>query len=569
MRHHVLALAVLLAACGPSKVSHDGGDSGSGDGGSQPQPHTLVSISVTPTNPLIQVGLSTPASQDFTVTGSYADDTTEDLTTQATWTVANPMVGAFTNATLAIPGFSAATAVSSKVTASVSNVDGVAQITVVAVRPEDFFFILPYQDPNGNVDKPLTFATAVPALDVFFLMDVTGSMAGEINALQSALTGTIVPGIQAAVADAQFGVGSMADFPISPYGSVSCGTNRGDQPFVLKQAITATTSLVQTGVGTLSVGVGTPAGCGNDTPEAGLESIYQAATGEGLAGPSPTLVPANHTGVGGVGFRTGTMPVIMAISDAPSHGVGETGTCDSAFVYTGTVASFAHSRVQTKAALAGICARSIGIAPQPQFDTCNAVEYMTDLATTTGARVPPTAWDFTGTRPTGCSTGQCCTGLNGVGQATDANGLCPLVFAAKYDGTGVSASAVTGIQMLTRFATFDVTRLAMGVTTDINGVMLPGAHTTADFLKTITPSTAVVPSPPPVITPPTKDTMEFYGVTPGTQVGFDVSAFNDFVPATNDAQIFHATIQVLAGGCTPLDQREVIILVPPAPVVIN
>ena len=143
------------------------------------------------------------------------------------------------------------------------------------------------------------------------------------------------------------------------------------------------------------------------------------------------------------------------------------------------------------------------------------------------------------------------------------------MFLASYTGTGVSTSVVTGIQMLTRFATFDVTRVAMGVTTDVNGVALPVGHTTADFLKAIVPATFVLPPPPPVLPNPTMDATTFHNVTPGTQVGFNVDAFNDFVPQTSDAQIFHATIQVLAGGCTPLDQRDVIILVPPAPVVIN
>jgi hypothetical protein len=47
-----------------------------------------------------------------------------------------------------------------------------------------------------------------------------------------------------------------------------------------------------------------------------------------------------------------------------------------------------------------------------------------------------------------------------------------------------------------------------------------------------------------------------------------VRAFNDFVPQTADAQIFRAVIRVVAGGCTDLDQREVLILVPPAPIVL-
>jgi hypothetical protein len=574
MRHVLMIVIVAAAACGPSKISHNDGGSGTHDATAfedapPPPPHTLISLSITPTNPIVQVPLNTPGSEPFTVTGSFADNTQEDVTSQVAWTVANPAVGAIAASTLAIPGFAASTAVSSKLTASLDNVDGLAQITIVANRPQDFFFILPYQDTNGTQTQPLTFATAIPALDVFFDMDVTGSMNGEIANLQSSLTGTVIPGIQAAVANSAFGVGAMADFPVSPYGSPTCGASstQHDQPFILKQTITTTSSLVQAGVTALSISPGGPGiGCGADLPEAGLESIYQAATGEGLSLPSPTNVPANHTGIGGVGFRTGTMPVIVAISDAPSHGVGETLSCSSPFAYAAPVATYAHSRAQTEAALTHICARTVGIAAIA--NSCDATEYMTALAVSTGAQVPPVAWDYTGTRPAGCAAGQCCTGQGGVGQAPVA-GLCPLVFLASSSGTGVSTSMVTGIQMLTRFATFDVTRVASGVGTDIDGNPLPAGHSTADFLKAIVPASFVLPPPPPVLPNPTMDATTFHNVTPNTKVGFNVDAFNDFVPATDNAQIFHATIQVLAGGCTPLDQRDVIILVPPAPIVIQ
>ncbi|MEO6772256.1 MAG: hypothetical protein ABI467_04450 [Kofleriaceae bacterium] len=572
-----VVFVAALAACGPSKLGHDGGSSGDGADPFQDAaalPHTLTALTVTPTDQLIEVDLNAPTTQAYTVTASYADNTTQDVTSQVAWTVMNPAVGTFTSATLGIPGFATATAVTSKLTASFDSVAGLAQITVVAHRPQDFFFILPFNDTHGPQNKPLDFATAIPALDVFFLMDVTGSMTGEIANLQNTLTGTVLPGIQNAVANSEFGVGSMADFPVSPYGQQSCGSGRGDQPFVLRTQITATTALVQSGVGTLSVSAGgVPVGCGFDTPEAGLESIYQAATGAGLTGPSPTNVPANHVGLGGVGFRSGTMPVIVAITDALSHGVGETASCSTTgetTAYAGTVAAVAHSRAQTKTALGNICARVVGIAPQPSGAdvSCTGLEYLQDLATTTGARVPPGAWDV-GTRPTGCAPNQCCTGLNGTGRATDANGLCPVVFLASSDGSGVGASVVTGIQMLTRFATFDVTRVPMGVGTDVDGNPLPAGHTTADFLKSIAPASFVLPPPPPLLPNPTFDATTFHNVTPGTQVGFTVDVFNDFVPQTDSAQIFHATIQVLAGGCTPLDQRDVLILVPPTPVVIN
>jgi len=233
----------------------------------------------------------------------------------------------------------------------------------------------------------------------------------------------------------------------------------------------------------------------------------------------------------------------------------------------GTLATQAHTRAQTKTALNNICARSVGIAAIPN-STCNPQEYLEDLSESTGARVPPGAWDV-GARPAGCGPTQCCTGKNGVGRATDADGFCPMVFIADTTGAGVSTSIVTGIQMLTRFATFDVPTETEGNGTDIAGNPLPTPHTTADFLKAIVPKSFVLPPPPPNLPNPTFDATTFHRVTPGTKVTFDVAAFNDFIQQTDSAQIFRATIRVTASGCTPLDQRDVLILVPPAPIVIQ
>ena len=575
----VALVASLLIACGPHKVSNT--DAGGGSDGPTTAPHTLIAIEIDPTNPIVQLDLNTPGSQPFTAHGIYADNVTDDLTSQVTWTVMNPAVGAMNGATLAVPAFAATGVAVSKITADFSGLTGEAQVTVVAYRQsgtqQDFFFVLPFQDPTGDQNKPLDFGTTIPSLDVFFDMDTTASMTGEIKNLQTALTGTIIPGIQGAVTDAQFGVGSMQDFPVSPYGNTSslgqCGVglDQPDQPFRLFQTITNSTTAIAAGVADLSVpGNGEPIGCGNDVPEAGLESIYQISTGEGLTGPSPTSVPANHTGVGGVAFRQGTMPVIVTISDADSHGDGETGSCGDTEAYATPVSTVAHTRQNVKDALGAICARFVGIAAVTTGENaaCTPEAYFTDLATTTGARVPPAAWDV-GTRPAGCAANQCCTAANGAGRAPDASGLCPMVFDVSTTGTGVSASVVTGIQMLTRFATFDVTSSTQGQTSDIDGNPLPMPHTTAEFLKAITPTAFTLPPPPPTLPTPTFDTTTFHTVTPGTIVSFTVGAFNDFVPATANAQIFKATIQVLAGGCTPLDQRDVLILVPPMPVVID
>ena len=541
----VLIAATCLMACGPRALSdHDGG---AGDGGPTGGSHTLSSITVTPTNPIVELDLNTPGTQAFEVHAIYADGADENVTASAT---------------LEIPGFTGVAVETSRIHATYDSLEGDAQITVVAYRKTgattDFFFVLPYVDPAGEVTKPLDFGTAVPALDVMFNMDTTGSMGGEISNLRSSLIGTVIPGIQSQVANSQFGAASVRDFPLDPYGG------SGDQPFKLLQAITNNATAVQTAVN------GMTAGGGNDTPEGQMEALYQTATGEGLTTPSPTNIPAHTGGIGGVSFRAGTMPVIVSITDALFHAPGEARACGAeSSAYNGTVGAAAHTRAQTKTALENICARSVGIATQLSGDDeCSGQVDLEDFATATGARVPPAAWDVSLPRPMGCGATQCCTGVNGVGRATDDDGLCPLVFIADANGSGVSTSIVTGIRMLARFAAFDVTSDRAGVTTSVDGVPLPAPHTTADFIKQVTPTGFMLPPAPPVVPDPTFDATTFHGVTPGTRVQFDVRAFNDFVPQTDEAQIFRATLRVLAGGCTDLDQREVLILVPPTPIVL-
>ena len=586
----LLAVALISsvsvgAGCGPNRNSQNGNDAGiDGAPDATPQPHELSAIMVTPTNPLIELDLNAGASQPFVAMGIFLDGVDEDLSTQVTWDVSDPAVGTMSANTLLIPAFATSGVHVARVNAKLGTLAGTAQITVVAYRrsgpTQDFFFVLPYQDTSGQATRPLDFSTAIPALDVFFSMDTTGSMIGSIANSQNALSTVVVPGVRNAVQDSQFGVGAFEDFPDSGYGSVnaaaSCGGGlpRADQPFRLFQPITSTIASVQAGVASLRNGA-SPIGCGEDWPESGVEALYQASTGNGLTGPGLTSVPVNHTGVGGVAFRAGTMPVIVQITDALTHGPDETAVCtDGNFsftgLYAGNVAAAAHNRAQTKTALSNICARVVGLANITTGvpESCNGQEYLRDFATATGSRVPPAAWDV-GTRPAGCGAGQCCTGINGVGQAADAQGLCPLVFRTASDGTGVGVNVVTGIQMLTRFATFDVNSERYGVATDVDGRPLPAGRTTVDFLKLITPVSFVKPAPPPALPDPTFDATSFHTVTPNTKVSFNVSAFNDFVPQTADAQIFRATIRVLAGGCTPLDQRDVVILVPPMPVVVN
>lgn len=529
----------------------------------------LQYLEVTPAESIIELDIDTPGTQDFIVTGWYSDGTSAELTGEASFSHSNAMLGAMNGATLEIPAFPDTFIGSTVITAEAEGFFGNAQVTVAAYRQTgeqvDFFFVLPFNDPGGSQEKPLTFSTDVKSMDVFVSMDTTGSMGGPIGNLQSTIGGTVIPGIQAGVPDTQFGVGAFEDFPISPFGSNPCfTTGQPDQPFELLQAITDVGADIQSGVQALTQGA-SPIGCGADYPESSIEALYQIATGDGLAGPPPTSVAPNNAGVGGVEFREGSMPVVVNITDAISHDPGNV-LCSGGTDYdsNASVMAEAHTRAEAEAALNAICARVVTVAVS-DFDGCSPYSDGLYYANATGALIPPDAWDLApGGRPPGCAAGQCCTGLDGAGVAPDGNGQCPLVYRSNFSGTGVGNSMVDGVGLLAAYSPFDVTTEVDGQTTDIDGVPIPPPETTADFIVSITPLNHG-PVPLPGVPPPTLTPTAFENVIPNTDVTFTIEAFNDFIPPTPAPQIFEATIRVLADGCSDLDERTVLILVPPEP----
>ena len=565
--------ALLLGCLGLATQFTCGNNRGDGDQSldeENPDQPRLVSLTLKPNNDILLVDLNTEGTKPFTVRGLYSDGSSADFTRKVRWSLDNTAVGKFSG-----PTFKSAvldknkvdfTKVVAKVTDGGRDLATVANLTVVWLRTtgnsQDFFFSLPYK--ISPVTKPLTFSTQVQSLDVFFAVDTTGSMGGEINQLVRSLQGTIIPGVKAAAAkDAWFGVGSVDDWPYGSYGSAGCNGNH-DQPLILLQGMTDDVMKAQNGVQQLLRG-SSPAGCGADTPEGQMEALYQIATGDGQLNAGAN-VPANHKGIGGVEFRDGALPVVVSISDASFHDVGDmpARTCyGSSVSYSGEVAKFAHSRQQTADALNKICAKSVGIsALLSSEENCIATKDLTYFAKETGAIVPPEAWDVP-MRPNGCAAGKCCTGLRGAGEDPDANGLCPLVFKVQSDGTGVGDQVTAGIAQLAQFASFDVVTDVVGEKQGEKGELIPDGKTTAEFIKSITPLDALPPPPPPFIQAPVMTEKGFSKVVPGSFVRFNVTAHNEIVKETFRPQVFHATIRVRAGGCANLDSRDVIILIPP------
>lgn len=532
----------------------------------------LENIEIEPTDALVRMNLGSKEKIEFKATGKYSDGEQKDITDKVKWRLGKPEYGEFKDSTLKLKAQSDFTVDVLPVEVSLEGVVRFAQVTLAAYRKEgeqpDFLFVLPHKDEEGSKEASLRFSTTVPKLDVFFNVDTTMSMQEEIGQLRSSLQNVIVPQVQKKVKNTQFGVGSFDDFPVMPHGRSKdkIGAKRNDQPFSLKQVITENISSVQSAVDALELGNG------GDVPEANFESLYQISTGDGLTGPGATSVPARkNKGIGGVGFRKGTMPVIVTITDAVSHIPNEADDDGCERGYNSAVSAVAHTRKQTLDALDKVCARVIYVAsgggkksdaPEHCIPDTDGVA----LATATGARVFPAVWDKN--RPAGCMPGQCCTGINGKGKAPEKDGRCSLVYNVDEDGRGLGSTIVSGIQSLAFYAQFDVTLEKKGEKKSVDGETVLEGHTTLDFIEAIEADKSGDP-PLEGLPKPKASGDHFKGVTPGTEVEFKIKAFNDFLPEKEgQVQVFRAKIKVRADQCEglELDTREVTIIVPPAPV---
>jgi hypothetical protein len=504
----------------PGTDGTSGGFGGSSTAGVTLDPKNVTVIIDSATTP------ATPGTAAFKVTKNGAD-----VTGGAVFTLQDGSLGTFAGPTFTSVAALPAGVMGKSTTVKVESSAGQAlgTLTVVQLRKtgdqRDFFFIVPYGEAPSPTSDVLKFSTNIKQADVAFVMDTTGSMSSSINALKSALSGTLLAQLQAAIPNVGMAVVDYKDFGSGdPYG------------VLVRQTITTTLSLAQSAVNAMS------ASGGSDEPEAQVGAMYFALTGAANNG-SPALaahVPATPGAFGGVDFRPGSVPVVVNISDASWH--DPSGNASIA----GLKAAFA----STKAKFVNVADSSFGSAPEAQAN---------DLSDATGSSVPPSAF---GTVP-GCSAGQCCTGVNGAGRATTAGGTCRLNFVSSSGG-GVSGGIVSAIQAIAVGSTFDVTA------TPSNDPKNPGGVDATKFIKALRAmdeGNAANGCP----AAPAKDSNgdgikdTFLAVKAGTPVCFEViPAMNNSVMPTSDPQFFNAFIDVIAvQGDLHLDKRSVLFLVPP------
>lgn len=532
-----------------------------------PDHGALERLELVPSQQVLAVDLDTPATLELTALGHYEDGATLDVTAATSFVLAEPRLGTLDGATLELPAFSETFAAVAHVDATLDAQAAAASILVVAHRRTGLaaqaLFVLPYartgRDPVGPAVQPLELGTAIERLDVVVSMEATGAMGGPIAELQASLVGTVIPGLQSAVADAWLGVAAFMDYPIAPFGAAGC-----DQPFVLLQPVTASADAAQAAALALTDGpFGGPIGCGGDAPASHLEALWQLATGTGLAGPAPTFVAASDVGRGGAGFREGALPVIVSVTAARSHDPAGS-TCDGLDYDTDpSIAAVAATREPTEAALAGLCGRVVTMAVSGFDPTCSPLADGLAFAAATDAVVHPAAWELApGGRPPGCAADQCCTGQDGAGVASAPPGRCALAHHIPFGGGGLGERIVDVVHMVARGAPFIVTAVVRGAPEGLDGTPLPPGLDTSGFIASTVPL-AAGPGPLPGVPAPILTPVGFVDVVPGTTVTFEVTGHNDLAPPTAVPQLFVVAISAIADGCVDLGTREVLVLVPP------
>jgi hypothetical protein len=170
-------------------------------------------------------------------------------------------------------------------------------------------------------------------------------------------------------------------------------------------------------------------------------------------------------------------------------------------------------------------------------------------------------WGAGTSRPPGCASAACCTGLSGIGEPPDAAGLCPLVFTVSGAGVGLGAAIVEAITSL-------VTAGGIDVAAEIADDPVDAVDAVAAFIERVEadPAAAAPCSAGLSATDPDGDGVAegFDDVDPGSTVCYDVVARpNTTVPAADAPQMFRATITIRGDGVTELDRRGVYFLVPP------
>jgi hypothetical protein len=380
----------------------------------------------------------------------------------------------------------------------------------------DFIFLVPYNEAPEPDQDTLVFATDIQMADVYFIIDTSASMGGEIANLRDTLSSSIVPEVRDTIPDVWFGVGIFDQCPFRDY-CTSSGTPVNIENL---QSLSGDASATQTALDSIS---GTTC---NGANEPYIGSLWLLATGDTSRWPilDPRDCPDPAAPIGYPCFRTGAIPIIVQAGDEHFYNQSYRAGCEEFPLFD-----------EMTAALNDIHAKFIGIGSSDSMWTSNGLQ---DTCVATGS--------------------------------VDIDGN-PLAFRISSDGTGLGDQVIEAIQILATQVPMEIGTEAAdlddGPDDDVDATI---------FIDRIVPNEVggvSDPEDPTVVCVGGLETADrdgdtvmdvFTRVLPGTAVCFDIyPLMNTTVPAEEEPRLFSAEIRVIGNGVTVLDTRVVYFLVPP------
>jgi hypothetical protein len=360
---------------------------------------------------------------------------------------------------------------------------------------------LPYLS-DGSLMAYITMRA--DTLDLYLLVDTTGSMDTSASSVASAFTASIVPAATAAFADVQFGLGHFNDFPSGGYGDTT------DMPYWHMTDITTSASSVQSGLDTLPGN--TSWGSGLDAPESNTVALQLTASGDGISAGGASIPARTCSAPGATGypcFRANAFPVVMMISDAEWHN-GPGGT--DAYSFTA-----------------------------PDYDDA-VIAFMTN------------GMQFLGLHVNNYGTGGL-SDMNQFGINTGSLDDMGQPFVSTGTASTCGSRAASLVSLLGAQARFDV----VGHAEDVPGDPPSGERDARLFVQAVTPHSATPPSGLPA---PTFDASTFFDARQDTELVFTVALRNDDFPSGSTPVAHRAWIVAMGDGRVEVGRQEIVIVVP-------
>jgi hypothetical protein len=169
---------------------------------------------------------------------------------------------------------------------------------------------LPMPNFCANANSKVFFPANYPR-DVYFLVDISGDMAGELIAFKAGSSG-IINYLIDSNSNTQFGLAWFSDYPIAPFGSFT------DSAYIRMIDITPGVLPILNAIQSLSLKDG------GDRPESQLAALYQAATGNGQVVTGPGIyyvIPPGQQ----ANFRLDSQKVVVLFASYNFHQAGDPG----------------------------------------------------------------------------------------------------------------------------------------------------------------------------------------------------------------------------------------------------